>query len=99
MTSKSNWLLQLSLASLSKQLCMMTLALLLNLATHNQRVITMNDVSKIKPSHLQRNAFVYIRQSSPSQVENNRESTARQYALVDRARQLGWAQDQVIAID
>ena len=59
----------------------------------------MNDLSKIRPSHLQRNAFVYIRQSSPSQVEHNRESTARQYALVERARQLGWAQDQVIAID
>jgi DNA invertase Pin-like site-specific DNA recombinase len=99
MTSKSNWLLRFSLASFSKQLCMMTLTLLLNLVTHNQRVITMNDFSKLKPSHLQRNAFVYIRQSSPSQVENNRESTARQYALVDRAHQLGWAHDQVTAID
>ena len=59
----------------------------------------MNDLSKIKPTHLQRNAFVYIRQSSPSQVENNRESTARQYALVDRATQLGWAHDRVILID
>jgi len=84
MTSKNNWLLQLSLASFSKQLCMiciMTLTPLLNLTTHSQRVITMNDLSNIKSSRLQRNAFVYIRQSSPSQVENNRESTARQYAL------------------
>lgn len=59
----------------------------------------MNDLNKITPSHLARNVFVYIRQSSPSQVENNRELTARQYALVDRARQLGWGQNQVIAID
>jgi len=79
---------------------MMTLTLLLlNAATYSQRVTAMNDITKITPRHLQRNAFVYIRQSSPSQVENNRESTARQYALADRARQLGWAHDQVIAID
>ena len=37
--------------------------------------------NKIGPSHLQRTAFVYIRQSSASQVEHNRESTQRQYAL------------------
>jgi len=45
----------------------------------------MNDFSKVKPSHTQRAAFVYIRQSSPSQVEYNRESTGRQYALVEKA--------------
>jgi hypothetical protein len=39
----------------------------------------MNDASKVKPNHLQRAAYVYIRQSSQTQVENNRESTARQY--------------------
>jgi hypothetical protein len=49
----------------------------------------MTDASKIKPSHLQRAALVYLRQSTPSQVEQNRESTARQYALADRACQLG----------
>jgi hypothetical protein len=49
----------------------------------------MTDPSKVKPSHTQRAAFIYIRQSSPSQVEHNRESTARQYALADRACQLG----------
>jgi DNA invertase Pin-like site-specific DNA recombinase len=59
----------------------------------------MNDASKIKPSHIQRAAFVYIRQSSPAQVEYNRESTARQYALVESACQLGWAKEQVIVID
>jgi DNA invertase Pin-like site-specific DNA recombinase/uncharacterized protein YndB with AHSA1/START domain len=59
----------------------------------------MNDMSKVKPSHIQRTAFVYIRQSSPAQVEYNRESTARQYALVENACQLGWAKEQVIIID
>lgn len=59
----------------------------------------MSDLSKIKPSHLERAAFVYLRQSSPSQVEQNRESTARQYALADRASQLGWSPSQVMILD
>jgi DNA invertase Pin-like site-specific DNA recombinase/predicted DNA-binding transcriptional regulator AlpA/uncharacterized protein YndB with AHSA1/START domain len=59
----------------------------------------MTDASKIKLSHTQRAAYVYIRQSTPGQVEHNRESTARQYALADRACQLGWAKEQVVIID
>jgi len=59
----------------------------------------MTDPSKIKPSHTQRAAYVYIRQSTPGQVEHNRESTARQYALADRACQLGWSKEQVVLID
>jgi DNA invertase Pin-like site-specific DNA recombinase len=59
----------------------------------------MTDLSKIKPAHTQRGAFVYIRQSTPSQVEHNRESTQRQYALVDRAIALGWRRDQVNVVD
>ena len=59
----------------------------------------MTDLSKITPSHLQRIAIVYLRQSTPSQVANNRESTARQYALADRAGQLGWPRQQVVIID
>ena len=59
----------------------------------------MTDPSKIKPSHTQRAAYVYIRQSTPGQVEHNRESTARQYALADRACQLGWSKAQVVIID
>lgn len=59
----------------------------------------MTDPSKIKPSHTARKAFIYVRQSSPSQVEHNRESTARQYALGDRAHQLGWSKDQVTIVD
>ena len=59
----------------------------------------MTDPSKIKASHLQRAAYVYIRQSTPGQVEHNRESTARQYALAERACQLGWPKQQVVVID
>jgi len=59
----------------------------------------MTDPSKIKPSHTQRAAYVYIRQSTPGQVEHNRESTARQYALADRACQLGWPKEHVVIVD
>jgi DNA invertase Pin-like site-specific DNA recombinase len=59
----------------------------------------MTDPSKIQPTHTQRAACVYIRQSTPGQVEHNRESTARQYALADRASQLGWSKEQVVIID
>ena len=52
----------------------------------------MTDPSKIKPSHTQRAAYVYIRQSTPGQVEHNRESTARQYALADQGLPTGLAQ-------
>jgi hypothetical protein len=46
----------------------------------------MNDLVKVKPSHTQRTAFVYIRQSSPAQVEYNRESTAREMLCSRRRR-------------
>jgi DNA invertase Pin-like site-specific DNA recombinase len=59
----------------------------------------MTDLAKIKPSHTQRAAFVYVRQSTPGQVEHNRESTIRQYALADRACQLGWSKEQVVIVD
>jgi len=55
--------------------------------------------SKVKPSHLSRKAIVYIRQSTAQQVLNNRESTARQYALDRRAVQLGWPADSVVIVD
>ena len=60
----------------------------------------MSDAShKIAAGHLQRAAFVYIRQSSPNQVEHNRESTQRQYALAQRALALGWHEQQVSVVD
>ena len=55
--------------------------------------------SKICAVHRQRQALVYVRQSSPAQVEHNRESTRRQYALADRARDLGWHSDQITIVD
>ena len=60
---------------------------------------TTADFSKITGVHTERTAFVYMRRSPPAQVENHRESTARQYALVERACQLGRPRDRVIAID
>jgi DNA invertase Pin-like site-specific DNA recombinase len=59
----------------------------------------MNELSKITSSHLCRQAIVYLRQSSAAQVEHNRESTNRQYALAIKARDLGWPDDRVIVID
>ncbi len=46
---------------------------------------------KIRPDHLRRQAAVYVRQSSAHQVRGNRESSDRQYALVERAKSLGWS--------
>ncbi len=54
---------------------------------------------KVQPTHLKRNAYLYVRQSSPKQVEENKESTLRQYALRERAVALGWPLDRVIVID
>ncbi len=59
----------------------------------------MSDPTKITAIHWRRGAVVYLRQSTPTQVEHNRESTARQYALVDRAVELGWTREQVTVID
>src|SRR3954466_6022837 len=55
--------------------------------------------TKIRPWHLQRRAVVYVRQSSPQQVAEHRESTARQYALTERAVTLGWSRTQIEVID
>ena len=59
----------------------------------------MNDLGKINASHLSRPAYVYLRQSTPAQLEYNRESTERQYALVEKATALGWPSQQVLVID
>ena len=54
---------------------------------------------KVAPRHLQRSAYLYIRQSSLRQVLENTGSTRRQYALRQRAVALGWPQDDVVVID
>jgi len=59
----------------------------------------MSERHKITASHLSRLAVVYLRQSTAAQVEHNRESTQRQYALAQRARELGWPEDRILIID
>ncbi len=59
----------------------------------------MSDRTKIQVGHLKRTAYVYVRQSTPHQLEHNRESTERQYALVERAGSLGWRAEQIQVID
>lgn len=55
--------------------------------------------AKLRRWHWERTAVVYVRQSTPQQVSEHQESTARQYALVDRAVELGWPKEQVLVID
>ncbi len=61
----------------------------MNLEMHN----------KVTTSHLQRAAYLYVRQSTLRQVLENTESTKRQYALRERAVALGWPSDRVVVID
>ncbi len=61
----------------------------MNLEMHN----------KIAATHLQRQAYLYVRQSTLRQVLENTESTKRQYALRERAVALGWPLDRVVVID
>jgi hypothetical protein len=53
----------------------------------------------VKPSHLARKAVVYIRQSTPHRVVSNQESLRLQYALRQRARELGWHEADIDVID
>src|SRR5260370_1578709 len=57
------------------------------------------DLQKVKPEHLQRDAYLYVRQSTARQVLENSESTMRQYALRQRAIALGWHSDHIVVID
>ena len=66
-------------------------------ASHHPAAVAMG--GKIQPCHLDRLAVVYVRQSTMQQVNRHRESTRLQYALVDRAIELGWPQPQVLVID
>src|SRR5437879_5473849 len=56
-------------------------------------------IAKVRDCHLDRKAIVYVRQSSPQQVLEHKESTARQYALADLAVALGWPRDRVEVVD
>ena len=57
------------------------------------------DRSKIRPAHLERAAFVYVRQSSLKQVRENVESQRRQYGFAEQARALGWNEGQIVILD
>ncbi len=55
--------------------------------------------SKIRPEHLERAAYVYVRQSSIRQVEQHAEGRRRQYDLVDWIWRVGWPKERVVLID
>jgi DNA invertase Pin-like site-specific DNA recombinase len=61
--------------------------------------MTQDAHQKVKASHLKRNAYVYVRQSTLRQVFENTESTQRQYALRQHAAALSWPLDRIIVID
>lgn len=56
-------------------------------------------ISKITEQHRQKPAYVYLRQSSPGQVRHHQESTRLQYALRDRAQELGWSASAIRILD
>lgn len=62
-------------------------------------MLTPQSTLKIRPDHLQRQAVIYIRQSTLLQVRENIGSTARQYDLTKRARDLGWDPTTIEVID
>ena len=59
----------------------------------------MHNSDLITPQHLTRKAIIYIRQSTPQQVVSHQESLRLQYALKERAQQLGWPEDAIDIID
>ena len=56
-------------------------------------------MSKISTSHLDRSAYIYVRQSSVSQVQHNHESQRRRSGLRERARLLGWQNVTIVNED
>jgi DNA invertase Pin-like site-specific DNA recombinase len=56
-------------------------------------------VQHVTAQHLSRLACLYVRQSTLQQVMENTESTSRQYGLRERARALGWPDEQIVVID
>ena len=62
-------------------------------------MISPHNTHKIQSEHLERQALIYIRQSTLAQVTGNIGSKARQYDLVQRAIDLGWLREQIVVID
>ncbi len=61
------------------------------------RILDRNEL--ITSGHLEREAHIYIRQSTLTQVREHSESLERQYELVERARQLGWPLSRIMVVD
>src|SRR2546421_5636056 len=53
----------------------------------------------VTPTRLPRLGCWYVRKSTLQQVVETRDSTSRQYALRERARALGWADERIVVID
>lgn len=56
-------------------------------------------ISKVKSHHKSRLAYIYIRQSTLRQVRHHQESTQRQYALREKAIEMGWSEERVCLLD
>src|SRR5947208_14889776 len=54
---------------------------------------------KVQEHHRSKPAYIYLRQSTPGQVLHHRESTERQYALREKARELGWSESLIRTLD
>jgi hypothetical protein len=63
------------------------------------RTVLVSGHHKIKAGHLQRLAYIYIRQSTLKQVKENLGSQAYQYQLIERAQALGWPRERIRVID
>ncbi|MGD0084885.1 MAG: recombinase family protein [Acidimicrobiales bacterium] len=59
----------------------------------------MSEAGKLRAVHLGREAWIYVRQSTMTQVRENAESLARQYELAERAASLGWSAGQIRVVD
>src|SRR5260370_25667479 len=59
----------------------------------------LGSTAKIRDVHVNRLALVYVRQSTPQQVLENRESRERQYALAEFAQRLGWSAERGVVVD
>lgn len=59
----------------------------------------MSEASKLRPTHLGREAWVYVRQSTMAQVREHTESLEAQYELMERAKDFGWPSSQIRVVD
>ena len=65
----------------------------------SRRAFSTMAAAKVRESHQDRLAIVYVRQSTPQQVIEHRESLQRQYGLTDHALGLGWSSERILVID